>query len=47
MIKKEGRTWVLYNKAGSKVLSKHTTKKAAIAQEQAIEISKVKSKKKS
>jgi hypothetical protein len=39
-IKHEGNSWVLYTKDGSKVLGKHPTKAEAIAQEQAIEISK-------
>jgi hypothetical protein len=44
MIKKEGNFWILYNKDGTMVLSKHKTKRQAIAQELAILIAKRKEK---
>lgn len=40
MIKKEGSKWVLYTHDGTKVLGTHKTKKEAVAQEAAINISK-------
>lgn len=42
MIKKEGNRWVLYSKSGGKKLGEHSSKSAAIKQEQAILISKKK-----
>jgi hypothetical protein len=44
MIVKKGNQWVLYNSDGTKVLGRHPSKKAAIAQEVAINISKAKKK---
>lgn len=40
VIKKKGNYWYLYTKDGSKVLGKHETKKNAVKQEIAINISK-------
>lgn len=40
LIKKEGKKWVLYNKEGTKVLGKHSTRGDAKRQEAAINISK-------
>ncbi len=40
MIKKEGSKWVLYTHDGEKILGTHKTKKEAVAQEVAINISK-------
>lgn len=40
MIKKEGRKYVLYNKAGTKVLGRHSSRGDAKRQEAAINISK-------
>lgn len=39
-IQKRGNSWVVLNKKGTKVLGTHSTKKEAVAQLQAIEISK-------
>lgn len=43
MIVKEGLVWVVKDKTGTKVLGTHRTKKEALAQLYAIEISKRKS----
>lgn len=40
MIKKQGKQFVLYTKNGIKVLGRHSSRKSAVAQEQAIAISK-------
>lgn len=40
MIKKVGTKWVLYTHDGKKVLGTHKTKKEAVSQEAAINISK-------
>lgn len=40
MIRKQGNNYVVKNKAGTKVLGKHKTRKAAVKQLQAIEINK-------
>jgi hypothetical protein len=42
VIKKQGKKWVLMDKAGKKVLGRHDSKGAAVRQEQAIEIAKKK-----
>jgi hypothetical protein len=42
MIKKKGSKYVLKSKDGNKTLGTHPTKKAALKQEQAINISKAK-----
>lgn len=42
MIVKKGKKWLLYNKAGTKVLGTHNSRAEAIAQEHAINISKAK-----
>jgi len=39
MIIKKGRQWILKSKDGKKVLGRHTSKKDAMAQERAIQIS--------
>lgn len=44
-IKKRGNKWLVTSKSGKKILGSHDTKKAAIRQLIAIELSKVKSKK--
>lgn len=41
-IKKKGSKYVVTNKAGTKVLGTHPTRKAALAQLRAIEVSKKK-----
>lgn len=40
MIKKQGRTWVLYTSDGKRVLGKHKSRASAVRQERAINISK-------
>ena len=40
MIRKRGNKWILYTKDGSKKLGTHSSKKKALAQERAIQISK-------
>jgi hypothetical protein len=40
MIKKQGKTWVLYTKDGSRVLGRHKTRAEAVRQERAVNISK-------
>jgi len=42
MIKKQGKQWVLYDSSGKKVLGRHPSRAAALAQETAINISKAK-----
>lgn len=44
MIKKKGNNYIVLDKLGKKVLGKHKTKKEAMKQLQAIEISKKKKK---
>lgn len=44
MIKKQGDKYILYTKDGSKKLGEHDTRRQALAQEVAIEISKHKKK---
>ena len=44
-IKKQGSQWIVTNKAGTKVLGTHKTKKQAAEQLAAIEISKAKRRK--
>jgi len=40
MIVKKGNQWILYDKAGKKILGRHKTRAEALAQESAINISK-------
>lgn len=40
MIKKSGKKWILYNKAGTKILGRHPSKAKALKQEAAIHVNK-------
>jgi len=46
MIKKSGNKYLLYTKDGSRVLGRHTSHKEAEAQEQAIQASKARQRRK-